>query len=245
MGSIFVSGGTSDSPDLQEIDGEKYLDRELDLPWFPDLSHSAMPLRRKEVSRERKQKWTFVNTQGGRFYKLVDMCADKLGTETTIQVFDKLGKETGVKESNALIKRCIEGARAAPDEVVGEKHMHQAFKVFKSMKEQGYQLEEETYGPFLEYFVDMGMTREFCFFCGVIKEDNSSSLSRLGYYEMMLWIKVNDEKKIQELCNCIESYDEGNKSILQGKSVHFPGYVLFLASFKLNFNCLDRLFAQT
>ncbi|XP_024200345.1 pentatricopeptide repeat-containing protein At4g21880, mitochondrial [Rosa chinensis] len=208
-----LCGGTY--PDIQEIDDAESLERELDLPWFPDLSHSAMPLRRKEVSRERKQRFAFGNTQGIRFDKLVDMCANRLGTETTIQVFDKLGRETGVKECNALIKRCIEGARIAPDEVVGEKHMQLAFEIFKSMKEQGFPLEEETYGPFLEYLIDMGMTKEFCFFCRVIKDDNPLSVSRLGYYEMMLWIRVNDEKKIQELCNDIESYDGVNKSILQ------------------------------
>ncbi|KAJ0959875.1 hypothetical protein J5N97_000391 [Dioscorea zingiberensis] len=36
-------------PDIQEIHDAESLERELDLPWFPDLSHSAMPLAAKKL----------------------------------------------------------------------------------------------------------------------------------------------------------------------------------------------------
>nr|XP_011460991.1 PREDICTED: pentatricopeptide repeat-containing protein At4g21880, mitochondrial-like isoform X2 [Fragaria vesca subsp. vesca] len=205
--SILNCGTASD---LQETDDAESLEKERDLPWFPKaLQHS------KVVPRERKSRHCFGDKQVVRFDKLVDMCSKNIGTEATLHVFSKIKKETGVKGSNALIKKCIEGARIATDEVDAEKHMQVAFGIFKSMKEQGFPLEEETYGPFLEYLIDMGMTKEFCFFCGVIKNGNPSSLTRLGYYEMMLWIRVNHEEKIRELCNDIESYDGVNKSLLQ------------------------------
>ncbi|KAL6129222.1 hypothetical protein ACLB2K_072575 [Fragaria x ananassa] len=199
------------SPHLQP------LEKELDLSsWISDLSHSANDLlTRKEVSRERRSRFCLSDKQVTGVDKLLDMCASRLGTEVTLLVFSKIKKETGIKECNALIKKCIEGARIATEEVAAEKHMQLAFKIFKSMKEQGFPLEEETYGPFLEYLIDMGMTKDFCFLCGVIKNGNPSSLTRLGYYEMSLWVRVNHEEKIQGLCDDIESFDGVNKSLLQ------------------------------
>nr|XP_011469580.1 PREDICTED: pentatricopeptide repeat-containing protein At4g21880, mitochondrial-like isoform X2 [Fragaria vesca subsp. vesca] len=199
------------SPHLQP------LEKDLDLSsWISDLSHPAnYSLTRKEVSRERRSRFCLGDKQVTGVDKLLDLCASRLGTEAALHVFSKLKKETGVKECNALIKKCIEGARIATEEVAAEKHMQLAFKIFKSMKEQGLPLEEETYGPFLEYLIDMGMTKEFCFLCGVIKNGNPSSLTRLGYYEMSLWVRVNHEEKIQELCDDIESFDGVNKSLLQ------------------------------
>ncbi|XP_021834329.1 pentatricopeptide repeat-containing protein At4g04790, mitochondrial-like isoform X3 [Prunus avium] len=213
--SILSGGSSSNSPDLQGTEDEKSMEKALELPWFPDMSHSVLSMRRKEITRERKQKWIFKSSQVNRFGRLVNMCADRLGTHTTIQVFDKLGRESGVKEYNALIKICIERARSTADEDVGLEQIHMAFQIFISMKEQGFPLEEETYGQFLAYLVDMGMTEEFQFFCGVIKAENPSSVARLGYYEMLLWIRVDDEEKIQELCNYIISDDGGTMSILQ------------------------------
>lgn len=218
---LFSGGSSSNSPDVQGTEDEKSMENALDLPWFPDMSHSVLSMRRKEITRERKQKWIFKSSQVNRFGRLVNMCADRLGTHTTIQVFDKLGRESGVKEYNALVKICIERARSSADEDVGLEQIHMAFQIFKSMKEQGFLLEEETYGQFLAYLVDMGMTEEFQFFCGVIKAENPSSVARLGYYEMLLWIRVDDEEKIQELCNYIVSDDGGSMSVLQGKFLHF------------------------
>ncbi|KAL6125684.1 hypothetical protein ACLB2K_073738 [Fragaria x ananassa] len=207
--SVSTSGDSS--PHLQP------LEKELDLSsWISDLPHpSNYSLTRKEVSRERRRRFCLGDKQVTGVDKLLDMCASRLGTEVTLRVFSKIKKETGVKECNALIKKCIEGARIATVEVAAEKHMQLAFEIFKSMKEQGFPLEEETYGPFLEYLIDMGMTKEFCFLCGVIKNGNPSSLTRLGYYEMSLWVRVNHEEKIRELCDDIESFDGVNKSLLQ------------------------------
>ncbi|XP_021287856.1 pentatricopeptide repeat-containing protein At4g21880, mitochondrial-like isoform X3 [Herrania umbratica] len=173
------------------------------------LSEDSMDelTQEKEVSRERKQKWVFKTSQVIRFNRLIKMCGDKLGAKATMEVFDKLGRETGLKEYNALIALCLENARTSDDEDVALEHISEAFRTFKKMRERGFQVEEETYGPFLIYFIDRGMVEEFFFFCGPIKDGNPSLLPRLGYYEMLLWIGVNNEKKIQELCHYIAPTD--------------------------------------
>ncbi|XP_077219866.1 pentatricopeptide repeat-containing protein At4g04790, mitochondrial-like [Tasmannia lanceolata] len=175
----------------------------LDIPWFSNMSHTCISQRRKELSRERKQKWIFKNTQTHRFERLVRMCAQKLGPEATLEVFGKLGRETGVTEYNALIKLCIEEARRRSDEEDCIEQIHNAFQLFRSMREQGFQLEEETYSPFLMYLIDMEMVQEFHFFSKFVKDENPGSFPRLGYYEMLLWIRVNDEEKVQDLCNSV------------------------------------------
>ncbi|KAL7186458.1 hypothetical protein ACSBR2_028244 [Camellia fascicularis] len=81
--------------------------------------------------------------------------------------------------------------------------IYKAYQLFRSMKELGFRLEEETYGPFLIYLIDMEKVEEFRFFCGVIHVENPNSLSRLGYYEMLFWIRVNNVDKIKELCDYI------------------------------------------
>ena len=82
------------------------------------------------------------------------MCADKLGVGKTVNVFGQLGRETGVKEYNTLIKMCVKKARATDDEFIGVREMSKAFHLFKSMRDLGYPLEEKTYGPLLRYLVD-------------------------------------------------------------------------------------------
>jgi hypothetical protein len=212
----FADGASARSSDLQGTDDEKSLKEVLNMPWFSNLSHNITSVNRKEVSRERKQKWIFKSTQGNRFSRLITMCGQKLGTETTVQVFGKLGRETGLKEYNALIGLYIQRARTSNDEDIALEQIHKAFRIFESMREQGFQLEEETYGPFLMYLIDMGMVEEFHFFCEVIRKENTRSLSRLGYYEMLLWLGVNNEEKIRELCNYIAVDDRGDKSHLRG-----------------------------
>ncbi|KAB2044263.1 hypothetical protein ES319_D01G076500v1 [Gossypium barbadense] len=207
--SILCTGHPESSKDIEEMmDNGSSLGRVLNIPWLSNVSNNNISLRRKELSRERKQKWVFKKTQSGRFNRLIKMCGDKLGTKATIEVFDKLGRDTGLKEYNALIAVCLEKARTSNDEDDALEHMSEAFKTLKKMRERGFQVEEGTYGPFLMYFIDMGMVEEFFFFCGPIKEGNPSSVTRLGYYEMLLWIGVNNEEKIQELCNCIVAADE-------------------------------------
>ncbi|XP_020534563.1 pentatricopeptide repeat-containing protein At4g21880, mitochondrial isoform X2 [Jatropha curcas] len=133
------------------------------------------------------------------------MCGEKIGTDATVDVFGKLGRETGVKEYNALIKICIETARQSDDEDVVLQQISVAFRLLKLMKEQGFQMEEGSYGPCLMYFIDMGLVKEFNFFSELIKDGEPSPHSKFGYYEMLLYIKVNNNEKIEELCNHISN----------------------------------------
>ncbi|KAL0320763.1 UNVERIFIED_CONTAM: Pentatricopeptide repeat-containing protein, mitochondrial [Sesamum radiatum] len=172
-----------------EYQGEPSVGTVLDFPWLARMSNINISLRRKEVSRERKQKWVFKNAQSSRFGRLVKMCARKLGPDATIEVFGKLGKETGVKEYNALIKVCIETARDTTDEDVSLEQIYKAYQILKLVRENGFKIEEETYGQFLMYLIDFGMVEEFFFFHELIKHENPDSLPRLAYYEMLLWIR--------------------------------------------------------
>ncbi|KAK4420731.1 Pentatricopeptide repeat-containing protein, mitochondrial [Sesamum alatum] len=187
----------------------------LDLPWLSRMSNINISLRRKEVSRERKQKWVFKNAQTSRFGRLVKMCAKKLGPDATIEVFGKLGRETGLKEYNALIKVFIETARGTTDEDVSLEQIYKAYQILRLVRENGFKIEEETYGQFLMYLIDFGMVEEFFFFHELIKHENPDSLPRLAYYEMLLWIRVNNEEKIQEHCRSIVADDAEEKSELR------------------------------
>ncbi|XP_038686770.1 pentatricopeptide repeat-containing protein At4g04790, mitochondrial-like isoform X2 [Tripterygium wilfordii] len=208
-----LSSGSSLDP--QETKNENSTESVLDIPWIPDISRKDSPTGQKGVSRERKSKWVFKSGQVNRFNLLVKMCADRLGTDVTLEVFGKLGRETGVKEYNALIGICIKNARNSDDEEVAMEQISRAFQLFKSMRGQGFQLKEETYAPLLIYLIDMGMIEEFHFFCGVVKDENPSSLSKLGYYEMLLWIRVNNEEKIEELCDYIATQDNVDDNSVQ------------------------------
>lgn len=201
------------APDL--TDNEKPLEYAMVMPWFTNISNNNVSFHRKEVSRQRKQKWVFKSTQFDRFERLVKMCGNKLGTDTTIHVFGRLGRETGLKEFSALIRLCIDRAKKAEDEDALLEQNYNAYQLFTTMRDQGFPIKEETYGPFLMYLIDMGMVKEFFFFGDVIKNDNPDSLSRLAYYEMLLWISVGDEDKIQELCNSITDIDDTDMSIFQ------------------------------
>ncbi|GAB2284649.1 hypothetical protein Dimus_019101 [Dionaea muscipula] len=189
--------------DFQEVDDEKSAEKLLDLPWFSNLFPSDTSKHRKVLSRERKRRWTYKNTQQGRLSCLVTNCAERLGPDATLEVFGKLGKETGLKEYNTLIRLCIETARRTDDEEVAVEQFYKAYQVFKWMKEEGFQIEEETYGPFLMCLIDMHVTDEFYFFLPIIKDDSATSQARLGYYEMLLSIEMDDEDKIHELVSQI------------------------------------------
>ncbi|KAF8016362.1 hypothetical protein BT93_H1769 [Corymbia citriodora subsp. variegata] len=202
------------SPDSEDCN-LKSLEVVLSKPFFADMSQ-AKALLHKEALRERKQRWIFKNTLVRRYDRLVKMCAQVLGTEATLQVFGKLGHETGVKEYNALITICIEKARRSDDEEVALQEIHKAFRLFESMKEQGFRIGEDTYGPFLMYLIDIEMVEEFDFFGRLIKDDNPSSISRLGYYEMLLYARMNQEAKIQDLLNHVAHHDGEDKYDLAG-----------------------------
>ncbi|KAJ0103033.1 hypothetical protein Patl1_04342 [Pistacia atlantica] len=228
--SLLKSGGTNNANPLETV---------LEIPWITTMSNNNLSQLRKEVLRDRKQKWIFKNTQTHRFETLVNLCANKLGTDATLNVFGRLGRETGVKEYNSLIKICIEQAKDCDSEDVALEQICKAFQLFNFMKEQGFQLEEETYGPLLMYLIDMGMIEEFHFFRKAIESGNSRSDPRLGYYEMLLWIRVNDEEKIQELCNCTAIDYEGDYFNLLG--MWFKNYLLALCESKRNSEFLQLL----
>lgn len=173
----------------------------LGIPWFSNKSHSHPSQRRKEVSRERKQRYIFKNTESRRFTKLMRMCANKLGTESTLVIFGKLGRETGVREYNALIKVCIGNARLSNAEEDSLGYIHEAYQLIMSMRERGFQIDEDSYGPILMYTIDKGLIQEFKFFSKLIKDECPGSSCRMCYYETLLWIKVGYEDKIHELCN--------------------------------------------
>ncbi|KAK1304036.1 Pentatricopeptide repeat-containing protein [Acorus calamus] len=152
----------------------------------------------------RKAKWVFEKTQRRRFNLLVRNSVDKLGSKVALEVFGKLGRDTSVKEYNTLIGSCLEKARQSLEEDNFEDQVCYAYRLFTMMREQGFMLEEKTYGPFLLFFADMGMVEEFEYFCKDIKGGNFVSSYRMGYYEMLLWIRVGDEDKVWELWNSIE-----------------------------------------
>lgn len=183
-------------------------------------------MRQKEVSRERKKKWIFKSTQENRFERVVKQSANKLGPDAMVEVFDKLGKETSKKDYNALVGVCIDRARATDDEDVAYQELSKAFNLFRTMRDQGHQLQEQTYRPVLVYLIDMGMVEGFQFFSDMIKTENPDSLSRLGYYEMLLWLRVNSEEKVRDLCNSIAVNIGEDTSGLRGRQIQFPCILL-------------------
>ncbi|CAN1168064.1 Pentatricopeptide repeat-containing protein At4g04790, mitochondrial [Linum perenne] len=188
-------------------DDEKSLGHELTIPWT-HLTCKNLSHQQKVSRRERKEKWIFSSSQVNRVERLARCCVEKLGSDTTFNVFGKIGRETGVKEFDALIKSCLKIARQSKDLEIILKHVSKCFRFLSVMKEQGFQIEENTYGPVLMYLIEMSMVEEFHLFLQAIRTENASPLARLGYYEMLLYITVGDEQKIQELCSSVSSGSE-------------------------------------
>ncbi|CAL1354379.1 unnamed protein product [Linum trigynum] len=175
----------------------------LDIPFFPNLTSADISSQRKDVRRASKDKFIFSSGQEHHVQRIARTCAEKLGPEQTLNVFGKLRQGTGVKEYDALIKSCLKIARETKDDEIISKQMSVCFHLLTMMKEQGFQIEENTYGPVLLYLIDKSMVQEFHSLHQTIKTENPSSLARLGYYEMLQYIRVGDEQKIQELCSAI------------------------------------------
>ncbi|KAI4374757.1 hypothetical protein MLD38_012714 [Melastoma candidum] len=189
----------------------------LNIPWLERLPMSldGVPEKRKLVSRLRKEKWTFKDTQGRRFSDIINMCATKVGAEATLEVFSRMGRETGVKEYNALIGFCIDKARSTDDMEVASEEISKAFRLFEAMKEQGFQVAEGTYGPVFSCLIDMCMVKEFHYVAGLIKEYHQNSASRICYYEMLLYLRIDDDEKIQNLCEqALHHAEDGNYDFL-------------------------------
>lgn len=169
----------------------------------------------KQASRGRVQTENYQKKQSEIMEKLAKGCVRKLGTETMFEVLTKMGKEAGEKEYNAMTKLCIERARRSNDAEYALDQIGKAIEHLKEMRQLGFSIGEGAYGPFFKYLVDMEMVEEFQILKDFIKEACPESSGRLVYYEMLLWIQVNDEEKIHKLCNTID--DSGlSLSNLQG-----------------------------
>ncbi|KAM7266762.1 hypothetical protein ACFE04_008928 [Oxalis oulophora] len=205
---------------LEQINDEKPLEKILDNPWYPSTSSDQMLIMRKTMTRDKKQKWIHKNTQGYFIDQLVNTCVQSLGTDTAFETFGRLGRETGEKEYNAIIKRCIEQAKLCDSDDESLDKFMKAYKFFKGMKEQGFAIQEGTYGPLLTFLAEKGMVQVFHSVCDVIGGD-SSKFPRLGYYEMMMWIKLGDQKKIHELCDVSIGDGLGKSKLLENYLLAF------------------------
>ncbi|XP_015953570.2 pentatricopeptide repeat-containing protein At4g04790, mitochondrial isoform X1 [Arachis duranensis] len=209
------------------------MEKVADFTWCPDLSPGYLLTKRRGLARERKNKWIFKLSHDERFDRLVKMCAKRLGTGTTLDVFRQLGRETGVKEFNALIKMSIQKARTTNNEYIAIEELSKAFHLLENMKECGFKLEEETYQPLLRYVIDMGMVKEFQLFSDVVRAE--CSVSRLGYYEMLLWIRVEDEEMIRDICEYITVEDGQDTAAMR------ENYLLALCESDLKIQITDVL----
>ncbi|CAL4890174.1 unnamed protein product [Urochloa decumbens] len=195
-----------DSEDDEEIATSN---RILDFEWFQSPpSRDPLMYWRREVAREKKKHYIFKNVESRRYTKLMQLCANKLGTESTIEFFGKLGRETGVKEFNSLIRLCLNKARACTDIDSAIEYIFRAHRLLETMRDKGLRIEQDIYGPFLLYLVDMGLLEEFEMFTAFFKDANPECFTRIAYYEMLLCIRIQDEEKIQELCHSVEDYNE-------------------------------------
>ncbi|XP_072067630.1 pentatricopeptide repeat-containing protein At4g04790, mitochondrial isoform X1 [Arachis hypogaea] len=223
-----------EEPVVEEVDYRKAkMEKVADLTWCPNLSPGYLLTKRRGLARERKSKWIFKLSHDVRFDRLVKMCAKRLGTGTTLDVFRQLGRETGVKEFNALIKMSIQKARTTDNEYIAIEELSKAFHLLENMKECGFKLEEETYQPLLRYVIDMGMVKEFQLFSDVVRAE--CSVSRLGYYEMLLWIRVEDEEMIRDICEYITVEDGQDTAAMR------ENYLLALCESDLKFQITDVL----
>ncbi|CAN7071100.1 unnamed protein product, partial [Brassica oleracea var. botrytis] len=180
------------------------------------LSGKLPPSTKKQhVARGRLQFETFKKNQSQLMKKLSKGCARKLGQETTFEVFFKMGKEAGEREYNARIQLCVENARRSNDAEYVLDQVGKAIEYLKEMRQGGFSIKEGTYGPLFRYLVDMEMVEEFQIFKEFIREASPESVERLVYYEMLLWIQVNDEEKIHEICNTVDDSGRISLSTLQ------------------------------
>ncbi|KAL8160189.1 hypothetical protein V2J09_001726 [Rumex salicifolius] len=208
----FTINGSSDLQPRRSVSADEMLSS---MPTTVTDYRICASANNKKVSHEKKKKWIYKNTQNVKYKKLIESCAGKFGPGVTISVFGRLGRDTGIKEYNTLLGICIESAKNSEDEKTFLEQIYKAYGLFKSMKEHGFEIDEQTYGPFLMFLIDMHMVDEFYFFRELIKDESSSSNSRFGYYEMLLAIEINDETKIQHLSNQIAFCDNQRISALQ------------------------------
>lgn len=216
---------------LRERNGEKVFPKNV-LETLDLLSRKGCSSQKpKQASRGRMLTENYQNKQSEIMEKLAKGCVRKLGTETMFEVLTKMGKEAGEKEYNAMTKLCIQRARRSNDAEYALDQIGKAIEHLKEMRQLGFSIGEGAYGPFFKYLVDMEMVAEFQILKDFIKEACPESCGRLVYYEMLLWIQVNDEEKIHKLCNKVD--DSGlSLSILQG----MPQYMYIMLFWNSGFS---------
>jgi hypothetical protein len=185
----------------------------IELKPNPSISQNS---RKKEMTRERKKNYIFRNTESHRYTKLMKICAKRLGSTATVEFFNKLRRDTGTKEYNALIGLCIREARMSRDMEEQIEYIRQAYKLLLLIKEKGSVIEEASYGPIVSYLVDFKMVQEFDELCGFLEEENPRAFSRLGYYEMLLCIRISDEDRIKKLCESFGKASDDDDYSLAG-----------------------------
>ena len=206
-----------------EVDAEE---KERSIPEELD-SHNVASLGMGK-SRERKQ--MFEDTRRVQAERIFKMVARNLGTTATDYMLDCLSPELGLKEYNESIQSCIKKARETDDENVSTEEMSKTYHLLKSMSENGFQLEEQTCRPILKYIIDMDLVQEFHLFNDFIKACNPSSISRLDY-EMLLWIRVNNEEKIRDICQYITFEESKDTYALRARQICFSRQFIFMILF--------------
>lgn len=122
-----------------------------------------------------------------------------------------MGKEAAVIGYDAVIKLCVQDAKTSNDvEETALDHIDKAIEYLNEMNQLGFTIGTRTYGPLLNFLVDMGMVEELQICKDVISETNPDALVKLVTMKI-----VKDEEKIRRLCSQIA--DNGKSlSVLQG-----------------------------
>ncbi|KAH9318724.1 hypothetical protein KI387_020493, partial [Taxus chinensis] len=194
------------------------LDSVLNIPWFPHSpknspkdydkiysapyrkQHDATSLRRKELSRERKKRRVIKTMQEHRFGELIKTYGKRIDGEVTLDILGRLGRESGVREYNAMIQVCVNKAEEAADEDESLKQLCTAFRVFERMREEGRVPDRFSYMPLIDYVANKGMVKEFrCLVQQMEKDD--VDYWETGYFEMVLWINDGNKDEVAGLCN--------------------------------------------
>ncbi|CAL9238459.1 unnamed protein product [Arabidopsis halleri] len=111
-------------------------------------------------------------------------------------------------ECQAAVLLNIENAQRSNDEEYVTDQIAKAFEIIAAMKGSHINGNEKVYGPLLNFLIDKKMVEEFHMLVEAMRDDSDhywlrEKLARLGYYKMLLWIKLKDEEKIKEVCSMI------------------------------------------